>query len=106
LDNTRDLSKFGHREREMAGELLTVLQTGKDRTKVFGSEGIAVEFNPNSANVFLVDGDYNTAMIAHDGTLRDFVSCPECGHEGFLMDGELEDATEKCCLQYASELNK
>lgn len=106
MDNTQDLSKFGYRELYMAGDLLKAYKTNKDKTHVFGryDSGVNVEFNPNSGNVFLVDSDYNVAMMnGHD--LEDFFSCPICGHEGFLEDMKHgEDNPE--CLDYVLEIQK
>ena len=83
-DNTIDLSKFGYRELGLAGELLQALKTDIDKTRFLG-DGVSVEFNPNSGNVFLVDDDGNVAMM-NDGILEDFFSCPQCGAEGFLEE--------------------
>ena len=102
-ENTRDLSKFGHREREMAGDLLKALGNKNDKTKFFGNEGIAVEFNPNSGNVFLVDEDYNVAMMNGED-LEDFYSCPNCGHEGFLEDMD-HGEDDKDCVEYYESIN-
>ena len=85
-DNTQDFSKFGYRELAIAGELLSAYKQDKDKTKFLG-DGIKIEFNPNSGNVFIVDEDYNVAMMCDD-LLEDFFSCPQCGHEGFLEDME------------------
>ena len=81
MENTRDLAKFGHRERAIAGELLSVLHTGNDKTERLSNDGIAVEFNLSTGFVFLVDDDYNVALM-EDGKLVDWLSCPECGTEG------------------------
>jgi hypothetical protein len=83
-DNTRDLSCFGFRELKLAAELLSAFKTDKDKTK-FLSNGVSVEFNPNSANVFLVDEDCNVAMMNGEN-LEDWFVCPQCGHEGLLED--------------------
>lgn len=102
-DNTRDFLKFGYRELDIAGDLLKALKTKHDKTR-FLSHGVAVEFNPNSGNVFLVDEDFNVAMMNGDD-LEDFFSCPICGHEGFLDDMKHgEDNPE--CLDYVLEIQK
>ena len=100
-DITKDFSKFGQREREMASELLSAYGTPKDDTKLLG-QGITVFFNPNSGYVFLSDEDYNVAIIEGD-RLVDFITCPECGHEATLGDF-LDDCTNDCCEEYHSEL--
>lgn len=104
--NTRDLAKFGHRERAIAGELLSTLFTGNDNAVLLGDVGIAVEFNLNSAMVFLVDEDGNVAVM-EDDKLVDFLSCPTCGNEGtksdMLNDRSFEKADD-CCKEYLKEV--
>lgn len=101
-DNTQDLSKFGWTERNEAAKLLTALSEPQQQAEDFYlSEGIAVEFNPNSGNVFLVDEDYNVAMLNDDGKLENFVTCSNCGNEGLKSaitinnDGDCEDCAAK-----------
>lgn len=99
--NTQDLSQFGHREREIAGELLLTLGTSKDHTKHLG-EGVAVEFNPYSGYVFLVDENCNVAIM-NDSILEDFHTCPNCGGEGVASEFR-SDNIDKCCQEYADDL--
>jgi hypothetical protein len=100
-ENTRDLSKFGQRERAIAGELLRTLGTVRDKTKYLDHD-VAVEFNPMSGFVFLVDDSYNVAMMnGHD--LEDFHTCPNCGGEEVASDFR-EYNTDECCQEYADEL--
>jgi hypothetical protein len=71
-ENTRDLSKFGLLEIGITAELLTRYANGhqswaSDQDEL--GDGVAVEFNPNSGNVFLVDEDYRVAMVNDDGKL-------------------------------------
>ena len=101
--NTQNLAEFGHREREIAGELLQALGTSKDKTKYFGQDGVAVEFNPYSGYVFLVDEDYNVAILNDNGELEDFHTCPNCGGEGISSEFK-EDNDSECCQEYADEL--
>lgn len=97
MSNTRDLSQFGYRELEESAKLLTAYTSREhDKTERL-TDGIAIEFNPNSGNVFLVDEDFNVAMMNGDD-LEDFYSCPECGNEGFKDDMK---NGEKCCKEYA-----
>ena len=97
-ENTRDLSKFGLREIWIAGELLTRYANGRqswvsDQDEL--GDGVAVEFNPNSGNVFLVDEDCRVAMVNDNGKLENWVDCSNCGREGFR--GELPlDADGNC----------
>ena len=102
MKNTRDLLKFGHREREEAARLLSALHTDKDKADML-SDGVAVEFNLMSGEVFLVDEDYNIAMMNGD-ILENWHLCPECGEEGFAEKFEGDDVN-KCCLEYIKEVS-
>lgn len=101
MHNTQDFADFGHIEREEAGLLLRTFGTHKDDT-LFLENDVKVEFNPMSGNVFLVDGDYNVAMMT-EGRLENFFSCPNCGMEAFQSEFR-EECTDECCQEYADEL--
>jgi hypothetical protein len=74
---TEDLADFGYRERMMAAELLAApLPDG------FDDDGIRLAMNRDSGNVFLVNSDYQVAMM-HDGELELFFTSPYEGLEGF-----------------------
>jgi hypothetical protein len=89
MSNIRDLSKFGNREREIAGELLSAYQNAsKWEGENNLSDGVAVEFNPSSGNVFLVDDDFQVAMFNGSDKLEMFVSCGNCGEEGFVSEDD------------------
>ena len=79
--NTRNMEDFGYREREMAAELLeaSIKQGFPDD---FEYDGIAIEFNPESGNVFFVNSEYQVAMMNGDN-LESFYITPYEGHEGF-----------------------
>lgn len=97
--NTQDLSKFGYIELDEAG---TLLKAYADNPNVLDGSEINVKFNPYSGSVFLVDEDYNVAMMNGD-TLELWYSCPMCGHEGFLEDMEHNDDDEEC-QEYLNEI--
>jgi len=88
-ENTRDLSKFGMRELAIAGDLLREYSNG---TCDFLTDGVTVEFNPNSGVVFLTDEDYNVGVL-EDGALVQFHYCGDCGWEG--TEDDLENETEE-----------
>lgn len=90
--NTQDFSKFGLIELDEAEKLL---KEYANNPNVLDGNGIKVEFNPNSGNVFLVDEDYNVAMMNGD-TLEQFYTCPQCGFEGFLEDMNHEPVDDEC----------
>lgn len=80
---TKDLSGFGYRELDMAGDLLKAYaECGTD----FLGDNVTLNFNPYSGNVFLSDEDYHVGMINDNGELREWHCCPYCGKEGF--DGD------------------
>ena len=95
-DITTDMTKFGYRELDMAGDLLKAFKGENDKSK-WMEDGVQVWFNPNSGNVFLCDEDYNTAMMNGDN-LEDWFSCPECGHEGFAEDMMHGEDNAECQL--------
>ncbi len=77
---TEDLGNFGARERKMAAELL-----GHPLPDGFSDDGVKPAFNRNSGFVFLVNSDYQRAMM-HGDELQIFHSTPYEGREGFLTD--------------------
>ncbi len=91
MDNTRDLSQFGMRELAIAGDLLREYSNG---TCDFLTDGVVVEFNPNSGVVFLLDADYNVGVL-EDEKLVQFFSCGVCGEEGTEQDLEEADPKHK-----------
>jgi len=101
MNNTQDYSDMGQIEREEAGLLLTTYGSSNDKT-MFLENDIKVEFNPNSGNVFLVDGDYNCAMMNGDD-LENWFNCPNCGNEAFQSEFR-EECTDGCCKEYADDL--
>ena len=77
---TENLDDFGDRERKMAAELLAARSP-----EAFNGSGVRLAFNRNSGYVFLVNDDYQCAMMNGD-ELQIFHSTPYKGHEGFLSD--------------------
>jgi hypothetical protein len=103
-ENTQDLSKFGYIELHEAGRLLSAFKDKQhDKTRFLSSDGVAVEFNTNSGNVFLVDSNYNVAMMNGDD-LEDFFSCPQCGYEGFGEDMQ-HNEDNKDCQEYLKSIS-
>lgn len=93
MTNTNDLSKFGYIELKETARLLNAyVDNGKN---ILDGDGVKVGFNPNSGCVFLVDEDYNVAMMNGDD-LELWYNCPICGHEGFLEDMQHGEDDEEC----------
>lgn len=79
---TENLADFGVRERRMLAEILSL-----PLPDAFYDSGVKPAFNRNSGFVFLVNDDYQCAMLNDDtGKLEMFHSTPYEGHEGFLRD--------------------
>ena len=98
---TTDLSKFGSREKKMAGELLTVMSRDGLPDDFYNDE-VTVMMNSYSGNVFLTNSDYQVAMMNGDD-LESFYSCPICGHEGFAENMQHnEDDSE--CQEYLKDI--
>lgn len=72
------------RERALAIELLQAWGE-QGLPSDFYEEGVKLAFNRNSGNVFLVNEDYQCAMM-NDGILESFYTSPYHGHEGFIND--------------------
>jgi hypothetical protein len=79
-NNTQDLSKFGYRELAMGADLLRAIL--RDLPDDFEDDGITVEFNPNSGEVFLTNSGYQVAVLDKRGELESFYSTPYEGLEG------------------------
>lgn len=92
--NTNDLSEFGFIELEESAILLTEYVKN---TSILDN-GVKLELNRDSGKVFLVDENYNVAMM-NGNKLEKFYSCPYCGHEGFKEDMQHE-AEDIECLNY------
>jgi hypothetical protein len=101
---TDDWKEFGYRERKMAIELLTAYNEGKTTIPASNFMGghPRAAFNKNSGYVFLTDDEYNAFMLNAEGVLDIFLSCPNCGNEGFpsmlVADPHCED-----CKPYADD---
>lgn len=79
---TEDLSKFGGRERHMAGKLLSAnLPDG------FDNSGVRVAMNMGSGYVFLVNEDFQVAMM-NGNEMEIWHTTPYSGHEGFAEELE------------------
>lgn len=99
--NTQDLGKFGFRELDIAGDILKALANPSKTTQADDLEmgdGVKLEFNPNSGNVFIVDEDGNTAMM-NDTVLENWIYCPSCNFEGFKNEFK-KDKCPECKKKY------
>jgi len=82
---TVDYSKFGFRELEIAGKLLSLYAEGGID---FLGDGLKVHFNANSGYVFLSDNDLNVGVLNEAEThIVQFFTCMECGYEGTQQQG-------------------
>ena len=82
-ENLNDIITFD-RERALAIELLQAW--GKQGLPSdFYEDGVKVAMNRNSGNVFLVNEEYQCAMM-NDDKLESFYSSPYHGHEGFIEE--------------------
>lgn len=77
---TENLADFGARERKMLAEILA-----QPLPQGFDDSGVKAAMNSNSGNVFLVNSDYQCAMMNGD-KIELFHSLPYGGAEGFLSD--------------------
>jgi hypothetical protein len=82
MSTTTDLTKFGHREREMLIELLQAWNVN-GLPEDFEDNQVHPMFNMDSGNVFLTNEDFQVAMI-NNGKLESFYNSPYNGLEGFF----------------------
>lgn len=81
---TENLTDFGFREiKELRDILDAWVKHGLPSD--FERNGVRPAMNRNSGYVFLVNGDYQCAML-NGGTLESFYSSPYDGREGFFND--------------------
>ena len=80
-ENLNDIITFD-RERALAIELLQALGE-QGLPDDFYEEGVKIACNRNSGYVFLVNGEYQCAMMNGD-KLESFYTSPYDGHEGFI----------------------
>jgi len=97
---TTDFSKFGHREREMAEELLKAWRE-QGLPDDFDNDEVTVMMNFYSGNVFLTNSDCQVAMMNGD-TLESFYTDFETGEEGF-KDELSEDALKRLGINESEE---
>ena len=77
---TENLADFGVRERKIAAKLLAA-----ELPKGFYDSGVKLAFNRNSGFVFLVNDDYQCAMMNGEN-MELYHSTPYDGLEGFLSE--------------------
>lgn len=71
------------RERKLALEILMAWDRDGLPHEHYYDQGIRFAFNRNSGHVFLVNDDFQVAML-RDGKLEEFYTTPYDGHEGFF----------------------
>lgn len=90
---TTDLADFGFHDRENLIQLLRAWHE-QGLPKDFYDEEVIPMFNRNSGYVFLTNSEFQVAMLTDDNKLEIWHSCPNCGHEGFSEDCQLNDENE------------
>jgi hypothetical protein len=90
--NTRKLENFGYRELDLARELLNAM-IDEGLPEGFDPDGVAIEFNPDSGYVFLVNNEFQVAMMNGD-SLELYYILPHSGEEGFRDELEELDLNE------------
>jgi len=82
---TEDWSEFGYREKDMGIELLQAWRDERVISSLALGTHVRVAFNTNSGFVFLTNDECDAFMIDPDtdNLINIFLSCPNCGNEGF-----------------------
>ena len=97
-----DLSKFGTRELGFAVKLLNLYASRKlseFANKNFYQEGVSLNFNTKSGNVFLTNEDYQV-LVENNGELEMLLYCPNCGNEGTPNEFLDVNVANDCCQSY------
>lgn len=94
---TENLVEFGIREREMAAVLLLA-----GLPENFSDDGVKLAFNKSSGNVFLINEEYQVAMMNGD-EIEIFYSTPYESLEGFIGDLMAENKAENKAEDLAQE---
>ncbi len=109
MNNENVLSQMGYREFDIAGDLLKAFAdqrfaSSDDRENFQGIEELG--FNSNSGCVYLCDENYNCLMLNDKEQLESWLSCAECGAEGFRSDlnWPLNHMCEECYLKEKEEV--
>lgn len=80
-----DLSTFGYRELDMAGDLLkAICKNGYPDD--FDDEGVRIEFNPYSGDVYLTNDNGDLCMDDSEGNLYSIYWLSNAGSEGSIED--------------------
>jgi len=92
--NIQDLSRLGFREISQLADLLKLYaENGSD----FLGDHVTWEYNPNSDKLFLIDENFNVAMLNDEtGKLEEWHNCGYCGHEGFASNFAHEPKDDDC----------
>lgn len=92
---TSNLSEFGWCEIKQASRLLNAW-VADGLPEDFDTQGVHIAMNRNSGFVFLVNEEYQVAMMNGD-KLETWYHCCNCGNEGFKEDCEISEDGEHCC---------
>jgi hypothetical protein len=100
--NQRDIYNFSEEAKIKIGPLMVAYGDPKRNMTIRLGRKVTIEWNPDSNWVFLINTNFQTAVLDSDLNLRDWWLCPNCSKENFKE--VLECYGTKCCLDYiASE---
>lgn len=86
-----ELAGFGYREMALAGQILKEISNGLPEG--FEPDGLAIELNPLSGEVYLINSSYQMAALNGDSLERYYI-LPNSGEEGFLDELKELDLNE------------
>ena len=89
--NTQNLENLGYREVDQLADLLKLYANAQWEKDSELGIGVKWEYNPMSDNLFLVDEDYNVAMLNDDDKLENWLTCSNCGAEDFRSLIKIDD---------------
>lgn len=82
---TENLAEFGYREIKELSDILNAWVNHGLPDNFYGDQ-VRPAFNKNSGYVFLVNSDYDVAMLTCEAKLEKWHTLPYSGEEGFLSD--------------------
>lgn len=90
---TTDLADFRARERRMLVDILIAWEK-HGLPENFYTEEVRPMMIRSSGNVFLTNSEFQVAMLTDENKLEMWHSCPNCGHEGFSGDCDINEDNE------------
>lgn len=87
---TTNLEDFGKNNLNKLSKLIDAY-INQGLPEDFEKDQVNIMMNTDSHSIFFTNSDFQTALLDHDGKLKRWYNCPQCGNEGFSDECELND---------------